>query len=49
MILQTYLWDSVCSAGVSFCFLEVILICKKTPGRPHFDKTQKEDNDGSNA
>ena len=19
---QTYLWDSVCSAGVSFCFLE---------------------------
>ena len=20
--LQTYLWDSVCSAGVSFCFLE---------------------------
>ena len=21
-IFQTYLWDSVCSAGVSFCFLK---------------------------
>ena len=54
---ETYLWDSVCSAGVSFCFLEnmfwrdfllgefsetgSILGYKKTPVRPHFDKSQK--------
>lgn len=34
---------------MDFFSTSVILICKKTPGRPHFDKTQKEDNDDSNA
>ena len=58
---ETYLWDSVCSAGVSFCFLEsmfwkdfllegflgrfsetdAVPKYKKTPVRPHFDKSQK--------
>ena len=54
---QTYLWDSVCSAGVSFCFqksmfwkdflleefskTDAIPGYKKTPVRPHFDKSQK--------